>query len=698
MNLYRSILLIFGVAILSTTSNVFAEQGVNYDRSIINVNGNEITYSWTGYPYNRIFDGTQYVSHIFDDTEEQLIYKSAYIDFEFNKSDCSFRLYNPETHSIEIQKFYSEILIDDSKRNTTCSIEDLILDGSKINFTANQGVYETDYYLDKIFGEEHTYRLNNIEGKQSNYTIIETCEECTKIGKVNDVVYFGYYNYDPKNEVHQTLKKSHIENSDYKITFETSLIDKGIKVIDPTFGFTAGEIADRIYDPASTSSSCGTSADGRDSSLNLLWSPSGVSGRCQDGIFQWETSSIDDSATVQDVQLKLDVDAQGGAPDCQVFAMPNDFDTQTDEEIWDAIGTDTQYVGTWTDCQTTGNNKQTDLGSTADSDLESQLANDWFAISLSKDPRNRESTSHSLTLSDVELEVTYTLTTNPDAVDDLSDSSITQTTVGLTWTQPDLQGNELQSYLVNYTTPHGNPTTVWDYVNTTSDTVTGLTLGTDYSFRVTVITQDDFLYNITAPISKILNVTTLATNPPDAVDDLTATTINFTSIYLDWTQPDINGETLTGYRVWWDTFTPPTTIQVSDTGSTDSFYNATGLNPATLYYFKISAITTGGTNSSGNIANATTNDPAQPIKDWMNLISTDANIDDAFGVEIGISAIVLLFGVGLAQKNVIYGSVLFGCILGIAVYFDLVQLSTTMLSTIVFFIILIIFSARNRRL
>lgn len=93
---------------------------------------------------------------------------------------------------------------------------------------------------------------------------------------------------------------------------------------------------------------------------------------------------------------------------------------------------------------------------------------------------------------------------------------------------------------------------------------------------------------------------------PHAVTDLTATAVSKTEIFLDWTQPNLNTGTLSGYQINKTTSSPPNTILVNNTLSSTSEYTATGLTQCTLYYFRVSAWTQYGNNATGNIANATT--------------------------------------------------------------------------------------------
>lgn len=85
--------------------------------------------------------------------------------------------------------------------------------------------------------------------------------------------------------------------------------------------------------------------------------------------------------------------------------------------------------------------------------------------------------------------------TLPSAVTDLSITNVGTNSVDLEWTQPTLGEGTLSGYMVNFTSPHGTPTTKITN-NTlsaiTSYTVNGLTGGTDYSFRIGIWTTAGF--------------------------------------------------------------------------------------------------------------------------------------------------------------------------------------------------------------
>jgi len=111
------------------------------------------------------------------------------------------------------------------------------------------------------------------------------------------------------------------------------------------------------------------------------------------GYAEWNVSSIPDSAIITDTVFKYHGVYNPFGISCRVTDMKEARpSTSGDEAIYNEVGLEPYYVDPeW--FPQAGSNKQVDLGSTADSDLESQLASDWFAIGLQSD--NEGSFTHS---------------------------------------------------------------------------------------------------------------------------------------------------------------------------------------------------------------------------------------------------------------------------------------------------------------
>ena len=144
---------------------------------------------------------------------------------------------------------------------------------------------------------------------------------------------------------------------------------------------------------------------------------------------------------------------------------------------------------------------------------------------------------------------TYEMTTHklPNAVTVMSAAGTVFTDVFLDWTAPHHHAPGITNYQINYTTPYGLPQTIWSHPTSTLSeaTVTGLTIGNDYSFRVTAIT----IHGMNSSGGVIANSTTSTVfelgNLPDPdttnLDDFkiffTRTDTNATSILLEVTYP-----------------------------------------------------------------------------------------------------------------------------------------------------------------
>ena len=185
-----------------------------------------------------------------------------------------------------------------------------------------------------------------------------------------------------------------------------------------------------------------------------------------------------------------------------------------------------------------------------------------------------------------------------EPIDDLTASEITANSLTLSWTQPKLNNGTLQTYRLVMTTPHGDPQT---FVGLTAEPfyeVTGLTSGTDYSFRVQARTDGGFSSNNT-----ILDTTTLVL-PPKPINDLTASNITSNSLRLEWTQPDLNGGTLQEYRLMSTSPHGDPATQLALT--TERFYDVTGLEPGTQYSFSVEALNEAGYGDQSNIVDIAT--------------------------------------------------------------------------------------------
>ncbi|GAI76025.1 unnamed protein product, partial [marine sediment metagenome] len=108
------------------------------------------------------------------------------------------------------------------------------------------------------------------------------------------------------------------------------------------------------------------------------------------GYAEWDISSIPDSATILDTVFKYHGLRHDANSDCHIHEMlgcqPSEQPSTNigNEAVWDEIGEGTVYVDP-AGFPVVATNQEVDLGTTADSHLQSQLANDWFAIGFQLD-------------------------------------------------------------------------------------------------------------------------------------------------------------------------------------------------------------------------------------------------------------------------------------------------------------------------
>lgn len=204
-----------------------------------------------------------------------------------------------------------------------------------------------------------------------------------------------------------------------------------------------------------------------------------------------------------------------------------------------------------------------------------------------------------------EISITYSSAPPPDSVDDLVSDLTTASTVDLNWSEPGLNGFPLVNYLVNSTTPTGDPLTFVGNTTSSFYNVTGLAANTAYSFRTSALTEGG--YNTTG--STILNVTTHNTQPPTG---LTADTISLSEILLSWIAP-ASGDAPNGYKIQRES---PTgggwSVLIANTTDTSVTHTDTGLTSATQYNYKVSTLsTTGESVPTAGVANYTWGVPQQ---------------------------------------------------------------------------------------
>ncbi|MFZ9651521.1 MAG: fibronectin type III domain-containing protein, partial [Ilumatobacteraceae bacterium] len=175
--------------------------------------------------------------------------------------------------------------------------------------------------------------------------------------------------------------------------------------------------------------------------------------------------------------------------------------------------------------------------------------------------------------------------------------------VRLTWSAPALNGGSaVTDYIVEYTTDVNAGYTLFDdgVSTSTTATVTGLTNGTSYFFRVKAVNSIG-----TGQPSGVASGAPWAIVVPSAPVDVRVTNIELNQIALSWSAPvSDGGSSVSDYLIEyssnaglvWATFADPTSTIRSTT--------VTGLVNATSYIFRVSAINISGTGAASTATTA----------------------------------------------------------------------------------------------
>ena len=173
------------------------------------------------------------------------------------------------------------------------------------------------------------------------------------------------------------------------------------------------------------------------------------------------------------------------------------------------------------------------------------------------------------------------------------------TQVQLSWTKPETAGGLTITYVIQYSSNNGSEWTTFNYLtsSSTSATVTGLTNGTSYIFKVGGTNSRNINYSTTS--SSIIPEGPFAPT-------ISTTTSGNTQVSLSWTipTPSNNGGTdNTDYIIQYSFNNGYTWSSPISTGSTTLNYTVTGLSNGTSYIFKVAAVNNLGTgNYSTNLA------------------------------------------------------------------------------------------------
>lgn len=189
-------------------------------------------------------------------------------------------------------------------------------------------------------------------------------------------------------------------------------------------------------------------------------------------------------------------------------------------------------------------------------------------------------------------------TTVPTVPTNFKVANPTTSTVALTWSASTDAGNNLKGYeILNSTTG----ATIRTDSLATNRTVTGLSAGKSYSFRLAAYDAENNKSAYTATIS-VTTTSQADTTDPVGPTTLTATVASSTAINLAWNAATDNIG-VTGYRIY---RTAPTTALLTTTAANTLNYAVTGLTGSTAYTFKVAPIDAADNEGNGISRSATT--------------------------------------------------------------------------------------------
>ena len=506
--------------------------GKNYNDVLLSVDADgKETHKVSKTPQRISTDGEFWHDYYFQNLGDILRFESSILSFEFYPETSDFKIWYGgliEQRSPDIPSFSTTLktAINGTDNWITYPLIQSsyyfsdILYGKVIEFTQNHNdvILKTVFTTTTYKGLKWTYEITNLSKENSKFGITTVCNNCGEleidgIGYLNgewtkpdlineDGTYKSIkikgFSFDPQDYIHNYLWA--FKNINGNIVFDFTY-SKGVLEIGDTL----------IIDP--TVSDGGT-AIGLNGGGGTIWT-------------HYLNGVLDDEVTVTDVAIDFNTNPGGnikiGFYDDN-SGVPNNLIA---EDEWSTSGTGVQtftfttpftkpsgafFVAIVTD--TAGGLFAGDLvGSERDSST-------GYASAMA-DPFSTTSTSGN----GFWVEITYTDTTPPYSITDLSLDSVTTTTAIVSFTAPNYNGEIFINHMLNNTTPQTNTVIVFNQNGTsTSFVISGLTSGTAYSAQASSYTTGGGNWTF----ANVLNYTTSTAMVPDA-PTLTGSLINLTS-------------------------------------------------------------------------------------------------------------------------------------------------------------------------
>lgn len=435
-----------GLVITNTPDVVYAQQqetikGSNYDETRTYI-GDGYRSVWTSAP-QRILDYVDYEGNpVYVDFKHRQENNKVFFDsfgdsLVFDIDTCTLETWDESTrlttlsHTIKEAVNGTDVWYEIPANDISCDVTYTVNENG-IQLISSKGDFDTVYDIDYRYGFEWTYKYQNNDNIKTDhkygFTFVcdgVSCDDVkindmplndgdtkTKNEIINQFIKIGKNNFDLKEWQHGytwALKK---QQNKTIVDFTHSKGKLGIGeslIVDPVFGYTSATIT-RVYTNTGSGTSCPGVASQNNGGFYMQRPTSGATGdRCYVSLPYWDISSISDSATIDDVTVRYDVNSLTGNVACDWRSIEGTVSTETATNNWNDALDGTLYVNGDSNCSSTGTNYTLDLGSSADSDLESDLADDEFGLGVSYDSMTRDGNAQILDGGiDLELQVTYT--------------------------------------------------------------------------------------------------------------------------------------------------------------------------------------------------------------------------------------------------------------------------------------------------
>ena len=190
------------------------------------------------------------------------------------------------------------------------------------------------------------------------------------------------------------------------------------------------------------------------------------------------------------------------------------------------------------------------------------------------------------------VDVIFTPTPVPGTVSGVTATSGGKTSANVSWSSPATGGTVTQYRVTPYVGSSPQSSTTVDAPATTT-TITGLTTGTTYTFRVAALNPNGTGPE-SAPSGAVTPLTAVAPSVPRSVSAVAASQ----QARVTWTAPQADGDAaITGYTI--TPYAGSTALSAVSAGATATSATVSGLTNGTSYTFRVTATNSAGTSPPG---------------------------------------------------------------------------------------------------